>query len=365
MTRIKLRYVDAFRNRNRKSGHLRYYFRRRGQKVIPLPGAPGSEQFMAAYQAALATLPESIQIGESRTAPGTINALAVDYYRSQQWSDLAPDTKRKRWRIIETFRAKHGDKRLATLRREHIEIMLKAIDKPSTRRDWFKAIRGLLRFAVPTMLADDPTEGIRIKLPKSRGHHSWTDEEIAQYRAYWPLGTQQRLVMEFALETASRRGEVVRLGPQHVRNGWIHIARTHGSEDVDIPVSTELQAAIDAMPRSHLTFLVTAYGKPRSKYGLGDDFARWATAAGLPPRCRLHGLKKSAMRRLAETGGTAHELMAVSGHKTLSEVQRYTSAADMKRLAETAITKMQSRTKRDTDYPNIGPTTQTSRKKPA
>ena len=113
--------------------------------------------------------------------------------------------------------------------------------------------------------------------------------------AYWPLGTQQRLVMEFALETASRKGEVVRLGPQHIRNGRIRIERTHGSEDVDIPISPELQAACDAMVKSHLTYIVTVYGKPRSKYGLGNDFAKWATAAGLPARCRLHGLKKSAM----------------------------------------------------------------------
>ena len=137
--------------------------------------------------------------------------------------------------------------------------MLAQIAKPSAKRHWLKAIRGLLRFAVPTMLKVDPTEGIAsIKLPKSKGHHTWTDEEIAQYRAYWPLGTQQRLVMEFALETASRRGEVVRLGPQHVKNGRIRIERTHGSEDVDIPISPELQAACDAMPKSHLTYIVSA-----------------------------------------------------------------------------------------------------------
>ena len=160
-----------------------------------------------------------------------------------------------RCRIIERFRAKHGDKRVALLRREHIEKMLAAIERPSAKRHWLKAIRGLLRSAVPTMRKDDPTEGIAsIKLPKSNGHHTWTDDEIAQYRAHWPLGTQQRLVMEFALETASRRGEVVRLGPQHVRNGRIRIERTHGSEDVDIPMSPELQTACDAMPKiaSHL-----------------------------------------------------------------------------------------------------------------
>ena len=98
--------------------------------------------------------------------------------------------------------------------------MLGKIEKPSAKRHWLKAIRRLLRSAVPTMRKDDPTAGIaNIKLPKTKGHHTWTDDEIAQYRAHWPLGTQQRLVMEFALETASRRSEVVRLGPQHVRTG--------------------------------------------------------------------------------------------------------------------------------------------------
>src|SRR5262245_58445822 len=88
------------------------------------------------------------------------------------------------------------------------------------------------------------------------------------------------------------------------------------------------------MPKAHLTYIVTAHGRPRSKYGLGNDFAKWATEAGLPARCRMHGLKKGGMRRLAEHGNTTHELMAISGHRTLSEVQRYTEDADRKRLAD-------------------------------
>ena len=76
--------------------------------------------------------------------------------------------------------------------------------------------------------------------------------------------------------------------------GGIRIERTHGSKDVDIPMSAELQAACAAMPKAHLTYIVTAYGKPRSKYGLGNDFAKWATEAGLPARCRLHGSRRAA-----------------------------------------------------------------------
>jgi integrase len=340
MARIKLKYVNGFANLDRKNQRVRYYFRRRGFKAIPLPDLPGSEEFMAAYSAAL-DQHHNREITAAQARAGTIDALAAAYYRSAEWHALADETKKARRRIIEKFRAEHGDKRVALLRTEHLVKQVAKIDKPSAKRSWFKTIRGLFRAAVPSMRSDDPTEGMpNIKLPKSKGHHTWTDGEIERYRAYWSLGSQQRLVMEFALETASRRGEVVRLGPQHVKDGRIRIARTHGSEDVEIPMSPELQAACEAMPKEHLTYIVTAYGKPRSKYGLGNDFARWATEAGLPAHCRLHGLKKSGMRRLAEAGGTAHELMAISGHKTLAEVQRYTKDVDRKKLADSAMAKL-------------------------
>jgi integrase len=347
---------------------VRYYFRRRGCKAIPLRGLPGSEEFMADYAAALAIVPDKPEIGASRTSPGTIDALVVAYYQTDAWlHGLKEETRKTRKRIIEGFREKHGSKRVALLRREHIEKMLSEIPKLSAKRHWLKAIRGLMKAAIPTMRKEDPTAGIAcIKLPKSKGHHTWTDDEIEQYRNYWPLGSQQRLVMEFALETMSRRGEVVRLGPQHVKNGRIRIERTHGSEDVDIPMSAELQAACEAMPKEHLTYIVTAYGKPRSKYGLGNDFAEWATEAGLPKHCRLHGLKKGGMRRLAEDGATTHELMGFSGHKTLSEVQRYTDAADRRRLADQAMAKKRRQGQSENaDVTNIAPALHKRANKPA
>jgi hypothetical protein len=94
VSRIRLRYVNAFANRNRKKQRMRYYFRRRGQKAIPLPGLPGSDEFMAAYAAALNMVPEPVEVGASRTLPGTINALCVSYYRSIEWSQLNATTQR-------------------------------------------------------------------------------------------------------------------------------------------------------------------------------------------------------------------------------------------------------------------------------
>lgn len=50
--------------------------------------------------------------------------------------------------------------------------------------------------------------------------------------------------------------------------------------------------------------------------------------AGLPTTCVPHGLRKAMCRRLAQKGASAHLIKAVSGHKTLKEVVRYTEAFD-------------------------------------
>src|SRR5262249_17507147 len=140
--------------------------------------------------------------------------------------------------------------------------------------------------------------------------HTWESEEIEQYRAHWALGSEPRLVFEFALETASRRCEVVHLGRQHVKAGRIKITRAKGCNGVDIPITPELKAAIDAMPAiGGLTFL--GRGKPYTPSALGVKFAQWATKAGLPANCRLHGLRKARTAQLASEGASPHEIMGV------------------------------------------------------
>jgi len=53
-----------------------------------------------------------------------------------------------------------------------------------------------------------------------------------------------------------------------------------------------------------------------------------------------HGLRKACGVRLAEAGCTADEIMAVLGHRTLAEAQRYTIEADRQRMAATAMSKI-------------------------
>jgi integrase len=74
--------------------------------------------------------------------------------------------------------------------------------------------------------------------------------------------------------------------------------------------------------------------------GLTRLIERAAQLAGLPERCVAHGLRKAALRRLAEAGGTTKEIAAVSGHRSLSEIERYTAHADQIRLAQSAVSKL-------------------------
>jgi integrase len=106
-----------------------------------------------------------------------------------------------------------------------------------------------------------------------------------------------------------------------------------------IPIHPELRAVLDATPSEHLTFLVTATGKPYGDNHFSESFREWCDAAGLPKRCTAHGLRKAACRRDAEAGCSANEIMAHSGHGTMKELVRYTKAADQARLARNAMTR--------------------------
>jgi len=66
MTLLRLKYLKVYRDRH---GNVRRYFRRRGQKDLPLKGEPGTPEFMLAYQAATgATAPavDETKLGPSR-----------------------------------------------------------------------------------------------------------------------------------------------------------------------------------------------------------------------------------------------------------------------------------------------------------
>lgn len=62
-----------------------------------------------------------VEIGATRSAPGTIDALVSSYVNGVAFKNLAPETQKSRRGILERFRHKHGGKRMTTLQREHVQ----------------------------------------------------------------------------------------------------------------------------------------------------------------------------------------------------------------------------------------------------
>ena len=85
--------------------------------------------------------------------------------------------------------------------------------------------------------------------------------------------------------------------------------------------------------------------KPFTAAGFGNWFRGMCEQAGIPKSLSAHGLRKAGATRLAEHGCTDHEIMAWGGWKTLLQVQRYTRAANRKRLAMQAADKLETGTK--------------------
>jgi integrase len=206
-----------------------------------------------------------------------------------------------------------------------------------------KILRHLSDHAIAMDLrANNPVTGTKRLKIESDGHQTWTAEEVARYRAFWPLGSVPRLVFELAYELAARRAEIVTRGPQHERpatekapHGKLFVERLKGSNDTLVPISAELRAAINACaPFPHLTYLATEHGAARSYKSLTGHFRKWCDAAGLTEHCRLHGLKKSALAALAQDRASIKEMQSISGDRSLAVLKKYIEKTNQDQLAE-------------------------------
>lgn len=331
---VKGPYMDS-------RGELRAQFRRPGYPMhganLPLP--IWSEAFMAVYTKAMSGEREESEVGKSKTIPGSFSDLIASYYRTPEYLNLAPITRQTYRNDMERFRKEHGDKRVAALTTDHIErlIALKA-DRPAAANRLRKTLKLLMAYAVKKRFrTDNPTIGVKKLKDRSSGFRTWNEEEIAAFYAAHLKGSRARLAMDLLLLTGQRRSDIIRMGWQHVRSGFLTIRQSKTGTEVAIPVIGRLAEVLANLKRENLTFLMTAYGKPFTEAGFTNWFRDMVKEADLPVGLSPHGLRKAACVRLADAGRSATEIMSISGHRNLAEVQTYVEAANRKRAATAAM----------------------------
>lgn len=341
--RVPLKYISEDVDRH---GNVRCYVRVPGKKKVRIRALPGTPEFMEEYQAAIATSAGAPLRQANEIKKGSFRYLCIRYYASTAYKAL--DIKTRDWlrRALDEVAGEHGAKPVAMMQTRHVRRLRDAkAATPAAANQLMKALRALFSWANEAEETTvNPTIGVKKLKLRSDGHHTWTDDEIQQYYKRHPLGTKARLALDLLRFTAGRREDAPRLGRQHVRDGRIRFRQAKNEHrnpiDIDIPLHPMLAESIAAAKvRTNMTFLLTEFGKPFTANGFGNKFKDWCRQADLP-HCSAHGVRKATSSALAEASATPHEIMAVTGHQTMKEVERYTKAASRKKTADAAMRKL-------------------------
>lgn len=336
-------HVTEYKDRH---GKPRYRFRRKGYRTHHFKSQPGTEEFRTEYAACQTAKRDPAE----RYAYGTFDWLAARFYDSVAWKEMADNSKTTYRGIIDRFRERrkqgkrYGDLPVALIKTRHLdEILSKMSDTPAAANNLRKVLKRLFRLAVKLELrADNPaveTDGYK----PGKGWHTWTEEEIAQYRGRHALGTKARLALELLLNTAARRCNAVALKRTDMRRGKFHIDHVKNGDPTIVSVLPETLEAIEAMPVIGMEyFLVTEFGKPFTPAGFGNWFRERCDEAGLP-HCSAHGLRKAMSRRLAEGGATDAQGRAVTGQKKNQTFAYYAAMANREHLADEAMANLGNR----------------------
>jgi integrase len=177
----------------------------------------------------------------------------------------------------------------------------------------------------------DPTVGVRVTAsflgPKST---SPPTKNAA-------IGTRQRVWLDVLLYTGLRRGDAVRLGRQHIREGVATLKTEKTDTIVALPILPALAETLAAGPCGDLTFIAGS-GNPLTKESFGNLFRDACRAAGITGSA--HGVRKIAATRAANAGATVAQLEAIFGWQGGSMAALYTRAADRRRLSIEAMSKL-------------------------
>jgi site-specific recombinase XerD len=351
---MMVRYPYVWQDVDRH-GNVRIYFCRKGRSKVRIRATPGTPDFEAAYHQALAGSDARAEVANddirARPKPGTWRWLCVQYWSSVDFAQLDTSTQRVRRRILESTLAEpiapgametFADFPISRMTAKAVRVLRdRKAELPDAANNRLKTVRRVFAWGAENdHVASNPARDVSLLRYSSRGHHAWAIEEVAQYERRHPIGTRARLALALLLYTGTRRSDVVLLGRQHVRNGWLkftqHKNRNRHPVTTEIPILAPLREVIDASPTGELTFLMTGQaGRAFSAAGFGNWFRDRCNEAGLR-HCSAHGLRKAGATIAAENGATVHELMSIFGWLTIKEAERYTRSVERRKLAESA-----------------------------
>ena len=211
-----------------------------------------------------------------------------------------------------------------TLLAQHRDLRLQAVSSGTVIRE-LAYISSVINHARREWGVNIPNPVALIRKPSSpqgRNRILKSEEMAALFAELTPCGRRSpwmQPIIEIALETAMRRGELLALQWKHINlHEQVAILQTTKNGDRRIvPLSVRAVATFAALPRNEDGRVF-----PMSSCAVSAAFDRAAERAGLID-LHFHDLRHTAITQMATKLPNLIELAAVSGHKSLKMLQRY------------------------------------------
>jgi len=339
--RIRLKGINSITKRLADGTTRTYRYAWKGGP--PLRGEPGTPEFIASYNEAVAR----------KVVPprGTLLSVLQGYQASDDFTGLAPRSRSDYVGKIKLIEKEFGDFPLSALTDNRTRGIFKQWRERlalSSRRQadytWVVLARVLSWGMDRGLVAANPcARGGRL-YRGSRAEKIWTDADEVAFLERAPA--HLHLALSLALWTGQRQGDLLRL-PWSAYNGThIRLRQSKGGTRVVIPVGAPLKAALDAAPKRSPIMLTTAGGKPWTPDGFRASWGKACKRAAVIG-VTFHDLRGTAVTRLAIAGCTEAEIATITGH-SLRSVRAIIDTHYLNRdpvLAESAIRKLETRTK--------------------
>jgi integrase len=314
-----------------------YYYAWRGGPR--LNGEYGSPEFIASYNAAIAT---KVVVPE-----GKLLSLLQGYQASQDFLGLRERTRADYIKQIEKIEQKFGDapvKALADPRTRGIfmdwrdELALRS--KRQADYAWTVLARVLSWAKDRGKITVNPCERGGRVYHGTRVDFVWSVEAEAAFLEHAPAHLHLPLLL--ALWTGQRQGDLLRLPWSAYNGASIRLRQSKTGARVEIPVGAPLKAALDAAKRRGPIILTSTDARPWTPDGFRASWGKACKKAAIAG-ITFNDLRGTAVTRLALVGCTEAEIATITGH-SLRDVRSILDAHYLHRdieLARSAITKLE------------------------
>jgi integrase len=335
--RMRLRGINSKRKRLADGTVKTYYYAWKGGP--PLHGEPGTPEFVASYNEAVAT----------KKAPptGVLLSLLFAFQQSGEFQfGISPRTRRDYIKQIKRIEREFSDfpiKALADPRATQIFLEWRdRLAKTSLRQaDYaYGTLSRILSWALKRrMISTNPCAKMGKLYQGTRVNKIWEDEDVARFLRTAP--PYLRLAMVLATNTGQRHGDLLRLSWSAYDGKKIKLRQSKTGAHVPIPVTDELKAALDAASKQSPIILTNSVGKPWSESGFQSAWGKATMRAGIRG-LTFHDLRGTAVVTLARAGCNEVEIYTITGHKP-GDVQAILTAHYLPRdeqVASNAIAKL-------------------------